>query len=62
MISGFYSRHFMLGIIMGNLVPLIMLFTLDTELMLLIAAGLSAAGIFITEFVRVRVPQLIPLS
>ncbi len=62
MVSGYYSRHFFLGIIMGNLVPLIMLFSLDAPLMSLIAAGLAAVGIYLTEFVRVRVPQLIPLS
>lgn len=62
MISGYYSRHFYLGIIMGNLVPIIMLYTLDTYFMVLVAAGLAAIGIFLTEFVRVRVPQLIPLS
>jgi Fe-S-cluster-containing dehydrogenase component/formate-dependent nitrite reductase membrane component NrfD len=62
MIGGYYSRYFYLGIVMGNIVPLVMLFTLDTNLMGLIAAGLAAIGIYLTEFVRIRVPQLIPLS
>ena len=62
MISGYYSRYFYLGIILGNLVPLLMLYTLDSHLMLLVAAGLAALGIYLTEFVRIRVPQMIPLS
>jgi Fe-S-cluster-containing dehydrogenase component/formate-dependent nitrite reductase membrane component NrfD len=62
MASGYYSRYFYLGIIMGNIIPLVMLLTLDTNMMLMIAAGLAAVGIYLTEFVRVRVPQLIPLS
>jgi len=28
----------------------------------LIAGGLVLVGIFLTEFVRIRVPQMIPLS
>jgi formate-dependent nitrite reductase membrane component NrfD len=62
MVSGYYSRTFYLGIIVGNIIPLVMLLTLDTTAMLFIAAGLAAVGIYVTEFVRVRVPQLIPLS
>ena len=62
MLKGYYSRYLYLGIIMGNVVPLIMLFTLDAVLMQLIAAVLATLGVYLTEFVRIRVPQLIPLS
>jgi hypothetical protein len=30
--------------------------------MSLIAGGLALVGIYLTEFVRIRVPQMIPLS
>ena len=33
-----------------------------TGSMILVAGGLAIIGIFLTEFVRIRVPQMIPLS
>ncbi|MGH7600015.1 MAG: 4Fe-4S ferredoxin, partial [bacterium] len=61
-VTGSLSMHFWLGtVILGNLLPLILMwFGGDPELAL---AGVTVlAGIYITEHVWVRAPQLIPLS
>jgi len=61
MTKGYYSKYFWGGIVFGNVVPFVML-TASTDNMTLIAGGFVLIGIFLTEFVRIRVPQMIPLS
>jgi hypothetical protein len=61
MTKGYYSKYFWAGIVFGNVVPFMML-TASTDSMTLIAGGFVLIGIFLTEFVRIRVPQMIPLS
>ena len=61
MTKGYYSNMFWAGIVIGNVFPFIMLIVL-TGSMILVAGGLAIIGIFLTEFVRIRVPQMIPLS
>jgi hypothetical protein len=61
-VSGRFSTHFWLGtVVLGNLLPLILMwFGGGAELAL---AGVTVlAGIYVTEHVWVRAPQLIPLS
>jgi hypothetical protein len=60
MTKGYYSKYFWAGIVIGNLIPIVVLNAFPS--MLLIAGGLSLVGIYLTEFVRIRVPQMIPLS
>ena len=61
MTKGYYSKYFWAGIVFGNVVPFMML-NASTDSMTLIAGGFVLIGIFLTEFVRIRVPQMIPLS
>jgi len=56
--EGHYSKILWQGIIIGNVLPLGLLYIG----MPMIAGGLVLIGIFLTEYVRIRVPQLIPLS
>ena len=60
MTKGYYSKYFWAGIVLGNLTPIVILNTVPS--MVLIAGGLALIGIYLTEFVRIRVPQMIPLS
>ena len=60
MTKGYYSKYFWEGIIIGSVVPIILLNAYPS--MTLIAGGFVIIGIFLTEFVRIRVPQMIPLS
>ena len=60
MTKGYYSKYFWAGIVIGNLIPIVVLNAFPS--MLLIAGGLALVGIYLTEFVRIRVPQMIPLS
>lgn len=62
MTKGFYSKYFWSGIILGSIAPIVLL-NLDLENpMILVAGGCALVGILLTEFVRIRVPQLLPLS
>jgi Ni/Fe-hydrogenase subunit HybB-like protein len=61
MTKGYYSKYFWAGIVLGSVVPIVILNTMSGS-MILIAGGLTLMGIFLTEFVRIRVPQMIPLS
>ena len=61
MTKGYYSKYFWIGILIGNLVPLCLLIFF-TESLLIFACLLVLIGIFLTEFVRIRIPQMIPLS
>jgi hypothetical protein len=61
MTKGYYSKYFWAGIIVGSVVP-IMVLTMIAGSGALLAGGLALAGILLTEFVRIRVPQMIPLS
>ena len=58
MTKGFYSKYFWRGIIVGNLIPVILII-LEWPI---VAGVLALVGIFLTEYVRIRVPQMIPLS
>ena len=60
MTRGYYSKYFWVGIIIGNVFPFIILIAFPA--IAIIAGGLILIGIFLTEYVRIRVPQLIPLS
>jgi hypothetical protein len=60
MTKGYYSKYFWAGIVIGNLIPIVVLNVFPS--MSLIAGGLALVGIYLTEFVRIRVPQMIPLS
>ncbi len=58
MTKGYYSKYFWGGIVTGNLIPAVLIiFGLP-----IIAGVLALVGIFLTEYVRIRVPQMIPLS
>ena len=61
MTKGYYSKYFWIGVLIGNLVPLFLLIFF-TESLLMPACLLVLIGIFLTEFVRIRIPQMIPLS
>ena len=61
MTKGYYSKYFWSGIIIGSVIPIMML-TMVTGSGALLAGGLALLGILLTEFVRIRVPQMIPLS
>jgi hypothetical protein len=61
MTKGHYSKYFWAGIIIGSVIPIMML-TMVSGSGALLAGGLALAGILLTEFVRIRVPQMIPLS
>ena len=60
MTKGYYSKYFWAGIVIGSLIPIVVLSIFPS--MSLIAGGLALVGIYLTEFVRIRVPQMIPLS
>jgi uncharacterized membrane protein YobD (UPF0266 family) len=60
MTKGYYSKYFWAGIVIGSLIPIVVLNAFSS--MSLIAGGLALVGIYLTEFVRIRVPQMIPLS
>jgi hypothetical protein len=61
MTKGYYSKYFWVGVSFGNLIPLCLLIFF-TETLLIPACLLVLIGIFLTEFVRIRIPQMIPLS
>ncbi len=61
MTKGYYSKYFWAGIIIGSVVPITML-TMIGGSGALLAGGLALLGILLTDFVRIRVPQMIPLS
>jgi ferredoxin len=60
MTKGYYSKYFWAGIVIGSLIPIVVLNAFSS--MSLIAGGLALVGIYLTEFVRIRVPQMISLS
>jgi formate-dependent nitrite reductase membrane component NrfD len=60
MTKGYYSKYFWAGIIIGSVAPIILLNAYPS--LTLIAGEFAIVGIFLTEFVRIRVPQMIPLS
>ena len=61
MTKGYYSKYFWTGVFLGSIVPIALLI-LHTEIFLYAACFLALVGIFLTEFVRIRIPQMIPLS
>jgi hypothetical protein len=60
MTKGYYSKYFWAGIVIGSFAPIVLLNVYSG--MAIIAGGLALVGTFLTEFVRIRVPQMIPLS
>ena len=60
MTKGYYSKYFWAGIVIGSVMPIVLLNNYPS--MTLIASGCALIGIYLTEFVRIRVPQMIPLS
>ena len=60
MMRGHVSKYLWAGIIIGNIIPIAILI-METEIISYIGV-LAIVGIFLTEFVRIRVPQMIPLS
>ena len=60
MTKGYYSKYFWVGIVVGSLLPIAILNTVPG--LSIIAGGLALIGIYLTEFVRIRVPQMITLS
>ena len=62
MTKGYYARYFWTGIIIGNLIPFLMLLIFPDTIICLIAGSLVMLGILLTELVRIRTPQMIPLS
>jgi hypothetical protein len=61
-VSGVFSAHFWLGtVILGNVLPLLLMW-LGGAPELALAGVAVLAGIYITEHIWVRAPQLIPLS
>ena len=61
MTKGYYSKYFWLGIALGSIIPIIMLSTQMEELVI-ISGVLALIGNYLTEYVRIRIPQMIPLS
>ena len=59
--KGYFSKYFWVGIVIGNIIPIFLLVS-QNEMLILISSPLLMLGIFLTEFVRIRVPQMIPLS
>ncbi len=62
MTKGYYSKYLWSGIIIGNVAPIVMLNVASGGAIVLVAGGCALLGILLTEYVRIRVPQLIPLS
>ena len=60
MTKGYYSKYFWVGVVIGSVTPIVMLNAYPD--LALIAGGCALIGIFLTEFVRIRVPQMIPLG
>jgi len=62
-LKGRYSKRFWLGtVLLGNLMPLVLLYFASTSVLLAVAGALALAGILITERIWVEAPQRIPLS
>ena len=61
MTKGYYSKYFWFGATYGNLGSAVILVTLSGS-WALFAGVMALIGIYLTEFVRIRVPQMIPLS
>jgi hypothetical protein len=61
MLKGYYSKYFWFGATFGNLASAVILLTF-TGNWVLFAGGMALVGIYLTEYVRIRVPQMIPLS
>tara|TARA_B110000263_G_scaffold7236_1_gene6197 strand:+ start:295 stop:1905 length:1611 start_codon:yes stop_codon:yes gene_type:complete len=61
MTKGYYSKYFWSGLVIGTIIPIIMLST-QIENLLIISGVLSLIGNYLTEYVRIRIPQMIPLS
>ena len=59
--KGYYAKYFWTGFLVGNFIPLIMLLYYP-DILFLISGLLIMSGIFLTELVRIRVPQMIALS
>ena len=61
MTKGYYSKYFWFGATFGNLASAVILLTFTGNWVLL-AGGMALVGNYLTEYVRIRVPQMISLS
>jgi hypothetical protein len=60
MTRGYFSSYFWVGVIFGNILPVLAIQTIPDYA--IVSGVMTLVGIFLTEFVRIRVPQMIPLS
>lgn len=58
---GPYAKMFYLGLLLGSVVPLVLLFAVGGNALFIVCA-LVLVGIVIAEYLRVIVPQMVPLS
>ena len=61
MTRGYYSKYFWIGVVIGLIAPLFFILSESGNLMFL-GGSMVLISIYLTEFVRIRVPQMIPLS
>ena len=62
MTTGIYRLYFIGGLTLGTILPLILLLSEVPYLMGLMCGVLIVGGIYVTEYLWVKVPQLIPLA
>ena len=62
MTSGIYGLYFLGGLALGTILPLILLLAGAPYFLGLMCSVMVLGGIYLTEYVWVRVPQLIPLA
>ncbi len=62
MTEGAFEWFTKTGIFLSSIVPIIGLAMADTQFATVVAGSVALVGIYMTEFVRIRVPQLVPLS
>jgi formate-dependent nitrite reductase membrane component NrfD len=62
-VKGRYKNLFWIGVVViGNVLPLVLLFTSPSTTMLAVIAALILIGIYATEKIWVEAPQRIPLA
>jgi len=62
MTSGIHGLYFLSGLVLGTIFPMIVLLVGAPYLLVLFCGVMIMGGIYLTEYVWVRVPQLIPLA
>ena len=61
MTRGYYSKYFWIGAVTGLIAPLFFILS-DSGNLMFLGGSMVLISIYLTEFVRIRVPQMIPLS